>query len=94
MYSCTQNKNDMTAIQLRAELLREISPLLDNETAMKRVLAFVRTLSPTKNVVAEKKEKPYKVIPVSPEIKKWRGCASFTDTEIENDPRLKAILSR
>ncbi|MBO7476344.1 MAG: hypothetical protein J6U04_00250 [Salinivirgaceae bacterium] len=84
----------MTAVQLRAELFREISPLLDNETAMMRVLSFVKTLSPANNVVPEKKNKPYKEIPVSPEIKKWRGCASFTDSEIENDPRLKAILSR
>lgn len=36
----------------------------------------------------------YKVIPVSPEIKKWSGCASFTEEEIESDPRLKALLSR
>lgn len=37
--------------------------------------------------------KTYEEIPVSPEIKKWIGCISFTEEEIENDPRLKAILS-
>jgi hypothetical protein len=41
----------MTAIQLRAELFREMSPLLDSETAMEEMLAFVRTL------VREKKAK-------------------------------------
>lgn len=34
----------MTTLQLRAELFREMNPLLDNETAMKRLLAFVRGL--------------------------------------------------
>ena len=32
----------MTAIQLRAELFREMSPLLDNESAMTKVIAFVK----------------------------------------------------
>lgn len=85
----------MTAVQLRAELFREMNPLLDSETAMMRVLTFVRSLSPAKkSEVQATTEKPYKMIPVSPEIKKWSGCASFTEDEIENDPRLKALLSR
>lgn len=43
----------MTAIQLRAELFREMSPLLDNESAMEKILAFVRTLVPAKKTKAE-----------------------------------------
>lgn len=39
-------------------------------------------------------EKRYEAVPLSPEIKKWIGCASFTEEEIENDPRLKTLLSR
>ena len=39
-------------------------------------------------------EKLYDVIPISPEIKKWSRCASFTEEEIESDPRLKALLDR
>ena len=34
----------MTAIELRAELLREMSPLLDNEVAMKKMMMYVRSL--------------------------------------------------
>ena len=34
----------MTAIQLRAELFREMSPLLDSEAAMTKVIAFVKGL--------------------------------------------------
>ena len=41
----------MTAIQLRAELLREMNPLLDSEAALTKVLAYVKSL-----VVAQKKE--------------------------------------
>ena len=36
----------MTAIELRAELFREMSPLLDNESAMTKMLAFVKSLVP------------------------------------------------
>ena len=34
----------MTTVQLRAELFREMNPLLDNETAMARLLEFVKGL--------------------------------------------------
>ena len=35
----------MTNVQLRAELFREINPLLDNEDALKKVLVFLRSFS-------------------------------------------------
>ena len=43
----------MTAIELRAELFREMSPLLDNESAMKKMLAFVKSLVPAKKSKAD-----------------------------------------
>lgn len=84
----------MTTVQLRAELFREMNPLLDNETALQKILAFVKSLVPAKKVKVITTEKPYKVLPVSPAIQQWRGCASFSEEEIENDPRLKALLTR
>ena len=85
----------MTAIQLRTELFREMSPLLDSEVAMRKVLAFVKSLSPAKKAKAEQTAiKSYKVMPVSPNIKRWSGSVSFSEDEIESDPRLKAIISR
>ena len=39
----------MTAIQLRAELFRQMNPLLDNEAAMTKVLEFVKGLMPSVN---------------------------------------------
>ena len=54
-YLCNQNKyiTIMTAIELRAELFREMSPLLDNESAMTKMLAFVKSLVPAKKTKAE-----------------------------------------
>ena len=34
----------MTAIELREELFREMNPLLDSETAMKKIIAYVKGL--------------------------------------------------
>jgi antitoxin MazE len=46
----------MTAIQLRAELFRQMNPLLDNEVAMTKVLEFVKGLMPSnsRNVSARR----------------------------------------
>ena len=41
----------MTAVQLRAELFREMNPLLDSEAAMMKVISFVKGL-----VSAQQKE--------------------------------------
>ena len=43
----------MTAIELRAELFREMSPLLDNESAMKKMLTYVKSLVPAKKTKTE-----------------------------------------
>jgi hypothetical protein len=54
-----------------------------------------KLIEPTeKQAVTKSTTKAYKVKPVSSHIKKWSGCASFTESEIENDPRLKALLNR
>ena len=85
----------MTAIQLRAELFREMNPMLENEAMLSKMLAFVRSLfaeQQAEKQVTEKKS--YHEIEVDPEIRKWSGCTSFSADEIESDPRLKAILSR
>ena len=84
----------MTTTQLRAELFREMSPLLDSEKAMKEILMFVRTLNPAKKEKVTVTPKAYKEMLLSPEIKKWNGCASFSEKEIDSDPKLKAILSK
>lgn len=42
----------MTAVQLRAELFREMNPLLDSESAMKKLLIYVRSLVPSKKATS------------------------------------------
>lgn len=85
----------MTAIQLRAELFREMNPMLENEAMLSKMLAFVRSLFANQQAEKEKStKKSYQVREVDPEIEKWSGCTSITADEIENDPQLKAILSR
>lgn len=85
----------MTAIQLRAELFREMNPMLENEAMLAKMLAFVRSLFAAEKVEKEKSaKKSYQVREVDPEIEKWSGCTSFSTDEIVNDPLLEAILSR
>ena len=85
----------MTALEMNAELFRQLSLIAEDETMMEKVLKYLRSLTVVeKEPVKVAKKKPYKVIPVSPEISRWSGCASFTEEEIESDPRLKALLSR
>lgn len=86
----------MTTLQLREALFREMNPMLDSDVMLHKMLAYVRSLlteqpAATHAVAAEKK---YKARPVPPEVGQWSGCISFTDEEIESDPRLKAILSK
>jgi len=83
----------MTTLELNAELYRAMGRIADDKALLEKVLAFVKSLAPTKQAnTATDTKKPYKPIPVSAEIKKWNGCASFTEEEIENDPRLQALL--
>lgn len=85
----------MTALEMNAELFRQLSLIAEDETMMDKVLNYLRSLTGVKKEsVKVAKKKPYKVIPVSPEISRWSGCASFSEAEIESDPRLKALLSR
>ena len=85
----------METMQLREELFREMNPMLDSDVMLRKMIAYVRSLFASQQLEQEAAQKKgYKVKPVSPDIEKWSGCATFTQEEIDNDPRLKAILSR
>ena len=83
----------METVQLRAELFREMNPLLDSNVMLSKMLAYVRSLFAAQQLEQEAaaQEKDYEVKAVSPDIEKWSGCATFTQEEIDCDPRLKAI---
>lgn len=76
----------MTNAQLRAELFREINPLLDNETAMKKVLIFLRRF---KTPVADMAEEQTKIrledleIPVK--LRRKRGCIQLTEEDLKDE---------
>ncbi|MBR7049554.1 MAG: hypothetical protein IKI16_06845 [Prevotella sp.] len=54
-----------------------------------------KLLEPTeKQEETEPTTTAYKVKSLSPQIEKWSGCVSFTKEELEDDPRIKAIISR
>lgn len=61
----------MTVIQLRAELFREMNPMLENEAMLSKMLTFVRSLFANQQAEMEKStKKSYQVREVDPEIEK------------------------
>ena len=87
----------MTTLELRAELFREINPLLESEVLLQKILTFVKDLVRNQ---PEAKE-PQSQMPVSkrlrelpPSIKKLRGMVHITEEDIANDPRLAYIMQK
>ena len=70
----------MTALELRAELFREINPILDNEGLMIKLLNFMKVIAPAKEDV-NAMETDW----ASDFAGKWRD--SRTTEEIINDIR-------
>ena len=81
--------------QLRAELFRQINPILDSDVMLRKMIAYVKSLLAAQLTEQEAaQDKGYKVRAVAPDIERWSGCATFTQEEIDADPRKKAILNR
>ena len=81
--------------QLRAELFRQMNSMLDSDVMLRKMIAYVKSLLAAQLSEQEAaQEKGYKVRTVAPDIEKWSGCATFTQEEIDADPRKKAILNR
>jgi len=87
----------MTNVQLRAEVFREINPLLDNESAMKRVLVFLRTLTPAPiaQVVEEDAPKKLKLedLEIPAKLRRKRGCIRLTEEDLK-DEHIQYILKK
>ena len=87
----------MTNVQLRAEVFREINPLLDNESAMKRVLVFLRTLTPAPiaQVVEEDAPKKLKLedLEIPAKLRRKRGCIRLTEEDLK-DEQIQYILKK
>jgi len=87
----------MTNVQLRAEVFREINPLLDNESAMKRVLVFLRTLTPVAIAQLVEEDKPKKLkledLEIPAKLRRKRGCIRLTEEDLK-DERIQYILKK
>ena len=83
----------MTAVQLNAELLREISMITENEGMLEkaiRAIRRIRTSNKTKSKVVNAE-----CIPELPEtIRNLQGMVTFTPEEIEKDARLSYLHSK
>lgn len=90
----------MTNVQLRAELFREINPLLDNETALKRVLVFLRSFS-TVGIEQNEQNEPddaekrikLKDLKIPTKLRSKRGCIKLTEEDMK-DEHIQYILNR
>lgn len=87
----------MTNVQLRAEVFREINPLLDNESAMKRVLVFLRTLTPVAIAQLVEEDTPKKLkledLEIPAKLRRKRGCIRLTEEDLK-DERIQYILKK
>ena len=87
----------MTNVQLRAEVFREINPLLDNESAMKRVLVFLRTLTPAPIAQLVEEDAPKKLkledLEIPAKLRRKRGCIRLTEEDLK-DEHIQYILKK
>jgi hypothetical protein len=83
----------MTAIQLNAELLREISMITEDESMLVKAIKAIRRIrtshkTKSKAVTAD-------VLPELPEsIKNLQGMVTFSPEEIEADARLSYLHNK
>ena len=87
----------MTNVQLRAELFREINPLLDNESAIREVLVFLRNFKDPNSSGKAVGEEPVKVslenIEIPAQLRRKRGCIQLTKEDLQ-DERIQYILNK
>ncbi len=86
-----------TNVQLREELFREINPLLDNDTAIKKVLVFLRSVKPSAvgTTAAEDKQERIKLedLEIPAKLRRKRGCIRLTEEDM-NDEHIQYILKK
>ena len=87
----------MTTLELRAELFREINPLLESEVLLQKILTFVKDLvrnQPKADETPRKTPVSKHLRELPPSIKKLRGMVHITEEDIANDPRLAYIMQK
>ena len=75
----------METIQLREELFREMSPMLDSEEMLRKMIAYVRSLFKQEQArTTTSTTRNYRQEIVAPDIEQWFGCAQVSDAEFLN----------
>ena len=86
-----------TNVQLREELFREINPLLDDDTAIKQVLVFLRTFTPSKGPSSSVDEKQERIkledLEIPAKLRRKRGCIRLTEEDMK-DERIQYIVNK
>jgi len=89
----------MTALQLNAELFRELNVIVTDEGMMEKAIKALRRITASRNRVAKEKTKNEAIdwdnLPELPEeFKQLRGACKVTEEDIANDDRLAYIMSK
>lgn len=87
----------MTNAQLRAELFREINPLLDDESAIKEVLFFLRKFNVSNSDIPDSSKKQASVrledLRIPTKLRRKRGCIRLTEEDMK-DEHIRYIVSK
>ena len=84
---------DVTNIQLRAELFREINPLLDNEAAIKKMLVFLKTCKSQDSDDKEQVKIKLEDLEIPAKLRRKRGCIQLTEEDMK-DERIQYIVNK
>ena len=79
----------METAQLRTELFNELTPILDSDWMMEKVVNFIKNLRLIQQIDSEQ---PLNNMTIPTAIRKWKGSVKFTKEEIDNDEKLATIL--
>ena len=83
----------MTNVQLREELFREINPLLDNNSAIKKILVFLRSISSESQPVTDSPKIKFDDLEIPEKLRRKRGCIRLTEEDMK-DERIQYIVNR
>ncbi len=83
----------MTNVQLREELFREINPLLDDDSAIKKVLVFLRSISLNSPSTEESPKISLDQLEIPEKLRRKRGCIRLTEEDMR-DERIQYIVNR
>ena len=85
----------MTAIQLRAELFRELNIIMSDENLMEKVIKSLRRINKKRAQQTDSTVVDVSALPELPEsFLQLRGMTSHTEAEIAADEKLAYILSK